>query len=333
MIDVVNVSVVAPMHNEAENVEEFFTRVHETLKRMGVRYEVVIVDDGSSDGTGKLLHELAQREPSLKAIILTRNFGQCPAIYAGLQETVGEWVIVMDSDLQHAPEEIPDLLSRAIDTNCDLVSGRREGRKEGRFSRKIPSRIANWAIRKATGCPARDMGGFKCIRGQLARSLRLFPGQHRFLPALIYLQGGSVEEVPISAPPRVRGKSHYHLGRTLNVLFDIISLRFQAAHQTRPLQFLGRIALFLFGAGGIVLAYMLFEKFVYDIDMGTRPLLPLSVLSILLGGISLLLGFIAEMVTTILYEVHDAKPYRIAEIVKGKTEKKTETEVRTREKA
>ena len=180
---------------------------------------------------------------------------------------------------------------------------------------RFPSRVANLGIRLATGCPARDMGGFNCIRGDLARGLRLFPGQHRFLPALVYLQGGSVAEVPISALPRLRGKSHYHLGRTLEVFFDIISLRFQAAYQTRPLQFLGRVALVLIGAGGLVLLWLIFEKFAYGVHMGTRPPLAFAVLSILLGGLCLVLGFVAEMVAKIHYEVYDARPYRIAEIV------------------
>jgi hypothetical protein len=145
--------------------------------------------------------------------------------------------------------------------------------------------------------------------------------QHRFLPALVYLQGGSIAEVPISAPPRLHGKSHYKLGRTLDVLFDILSLRFQAAHQTRPLQFLGRLALLLMGVGGIVLAWIIYQRLVNHVLLGNRPLLSLSVLSILLGMLCLVLGFVAEMVAKIHYEVHGAKPYRVGEVLAAKSRK------------
>lgn len=318
MSESVTVSVVAPMHNEVGNVAEFCRRVRETLDSMKLGYEIILVDDGSTDGTREALRRIVQTEPRAKVVLLTRNFGQCPALYAGLQECVGEWVVVMDSDLQHAPEEIPLLVNKAREGNYDLVSGWRQARREGFWTRRMPSLIANYAIRKATGCPAHDMAGFKCIRGDVARELRLFPGQHRFLPALVYLQGGSVAEVPISAPPRLHGKSHYKLPRMFDVMLDIISLRFQAAHQTRPLQFLGRVAFFLVAAGGIVLAWMIYDKFVNHVLMGTRPLLPLAVLSILLGVICLVLGFVAEMVAKIHFEVHSAKPYRVAEVLTGK---------------
>ena len=318
MSESVTVSVVAPMHNEHENVDEFCRRVRDTLNVTKLTYEIILVDDGSTDGTREALRRIVRDDPRAKAVLLTRNFGQCPALYAGLQQSVGEWVVVMDSDLQHRPEEIPLLVNKAMEGGYDLVSGWRQRRREGLWTRRIPSAIANYAIRRATGCPAHDMGGFKCIRGNVARELRLFPGQHRFLPALVYLQGGSVAEAPISAPPRLRGESHYNLGITLDVLFDIISLRFQAAHQTRPLQFLGRVALFLIGIGGLVLLWLIYDKLANHVLMGTRPLLPLSVLSILLGVLCLVLGFVAEMVAKIHFEVHGAKPYRVAEVISGK---------------
>ncbi len=319
MSEIVKVSVVAPMHNEEENVEEFFRRVRDTLTSMKLEYEIILVDDGSTDGTREALRRIVQNDPRTKVVLLTRNFGQCPALYAGLQESVGEWVVVMDSDLQHRPEEIPLLVGKAMEGGYDIVSGRREGRQESLLTRRIPSWIANCAIRWATGCPAHDMGGFKCIRGNVARELRLFPGQHRFLPALVYLQGGSIAEAPISAPPRLRGRSHYKLGRTLDVLLDIMSLRFQAAYQTRPLRFLGRVGLFLMGAGGVVIVWLIVDKIVHGEPMGSRPPLPLAVLSILLGVLCLVLGFVAEMVAKIHYEVHSAKPYRVAEVLTQKT--------------
>jgi len=315
MLDSVFISVVAAMHNELENVQEFYRRVHDVLASLGRPYEILLIDDGSTDGTPAALREIARHDPAVKAILFSRNFGQWAAIYAGLQYSCGDWVVVMDSDLQHLPEEIPQLLQVALETNCDLVSGWRQRRRESAFTRRFPSMIANWAIRKATGCDVHDMGGFKCIRGVIARELQLFPGQHRFLPALVHIRGGCVQETPISAPPRLHGKSHYSISRAFDVFFDILSLRFQAQYRSRPLQLLGRIALALFLFGMVSMGVVLYDRFFRGIEMGTRPLFVLSVLGILLGMLCLLLGLITEMIAGIHYSIRDVKPYYVREVI------------------
>ena len=197
----IDVSVVAPMHNEEGNVAAFVERIDQALAPTSRRYEIIVVSDGSTDRTESLLREHAKKVPSLRAVMLSRNVGQSAALDAGIQQSRGRAVVVMDGDLQNLPEDVPRLLEE-LDKGFDLVSGTRIGRSESYMLKLLPSRIANWMLRKVTGCPVRDMGGFKAIRGELARSLRISRGQHRLLPAQVWLRGGSISEIPTQFPPR-----------------------------------------------------------------------------------------------------------------------------------
>lgn len=306
----VEISVVSPMNNEELCAREFCTRVHAVLPTIAESYEIIVVDDGSTDRTAEILEELQQEIPQLRVVTLTRNFGQWAAVYAGIQESLGEYVVMMDADLQNLPEEIPLLVHR-IREGHDLVSGTRNNRSENFLIRRIPSLVANYLLRATTGCHIRDMGGFKCLRGEIARELRLRAGQHRLLPALVHAMGGTVTEVDCQCPPRFAGQSHYGIGRSLDVLFDIVMLWFQLSFKSRPLYLFGRVSLGLLTLGTAIMAWLLYEKFVLDVDMGSRPPFIATVVIFLsaLGFMSV--GFILEILSDTLNAVTDRKPYRI----------------------
>ncbi|MCX7049818.1 MAG: glycosyltransferase family 2 protein [Candidatus Sumerlaeota bacterium] len=308
----IEVSVVSPMHNEEATAREFVRRADAALRTVTESYEIVVVNDASADRTAAILRELCVEFPRLRVIHLARNRGQCIAIYAGFQESRGQYVVVMDSDLQHLPEEIPALV-REIRKGYDLVSGTRRGRTESLLLRRIPSLIANWLLRATTGCSARDMGGFKCLRGEIARNLRLRAGQHRLLPALVHMLGGSIGEVPIAAPPRTVGKSHYGISRVFDVFFDILLLWFQSSFKSRPLYLFGRFSLTLFLFGSAIIAWLLVDKFIFGTPMGSRPPFMFAVLFLIASFGFIATGFVLELLSETQQTVSGAKPYMIRE--------------------
>lgn len=311
----IDVSVVTPMHNEEGCIREFYRRVTATLAPLGRSYEIVLVNDGSTDATGDIIRELCRDDPCVVGVFLSRNRGQCNAIHAGLQHTRGDHVLVMDGDLQHRPEEIPLLLAPMAE-GYDLVKGRRENRQESLVLRRLPSRIANYLLRATSGCQVHDMGGFSCIRGEVARTLRLRAGQHRLIPALVHLMGGAVCEVPTTAPPRFAGKSHYGLSRSIDVLFDIIMLWFQASFKQRPVYLLGRVSLALFLAASLLFAWVLGGKLFFGEHMGTRPPFLISILLYLASLGFMTAGFTLEMLSASQDAVTDARPYMVREVIR-----------------
>lgn len=311
--DSVAITVVAPMHNEALCVEEFCTRVDAVLRQISGSYEIVIVNDGSTDETGTLLDEFAAANPHVRHVRLCRQSGQWAAIYAGFQQSRGDYVIMMDGDLQHLPEDIPVLLDE-IRKGYDLVSGRRARRIDNFWLRRVPSALANWLLRATTGCTVRDMGGFKCLRGEIARGLRLRAGFHRLLPALVHLMGGTVSEVATTNGQRFAGQSHYGLARSVDVLFDIALLGFQTSCKSRPVYLFGRISLFLSALGTAVMSWLLFDKFAYGVDLGSRPPFIVTVVVFLASLGFMSLGFVLEFLSDLLNAVTHRKPYRIASI-------------------
>lgn len=314
----VQVSVVTPMYNEEACAGEFVRRVDIVLDVLGRSSEIVVVSDGSTDRTEPILLELSRQYPRLRCVFLARNVGQAAALYAGLQASRGERIVIMDGDLQNLPEEIPLLLAE-LDRGYDFVSGFRSGRPESWLSRRLPSMIANGLLRWVTGCSVRDMGGFKALRGEIARSLQLRAGHHRLLPALVHLHGGSLSEVTVSTAPRYGGKSHYGLSRTVDVLFDILMLGFQSSFRRRPLYLFGRIGLLLLAVDAIVIPWLLFEKFVFDEDMGTRPPFLIAIMFFLAALFMLIAGFILELLASTHDAAAGAKPYVVRAIAEAGT--------------
>ncbi len=316
MDQAVQLSIVTPMHNEELCAREFVRRVDLVLEVLGRTAEIVVVSDGSTDGTEALLRQLSIEYPRLRCVFLSRNMGQGSALCAGIEHSRGDFVIVMDADLQNLPEDIP-LLVQEMDKGFALVSGTRQTRVESLVLRRVPSIIANWLLRRVTGCTVRDMGGFKCIRGDIARSLRLRSGQHRLLPALVHLRGGQIGEVLVRQAPRFAGKTHYGLSRSFDVLFDILMLSFQASFKARPLYLFGRIGLLLIAIDCLIMPWLLYEKFVHGVNMGTRPPFLIAIMFFLAALFIFIAGFILELLSDTLNTVGQVTPYLVRETVEG----------------
>lgn len=301
-------TVVSPFFNEDGCVDEYFRRTLKVLDEMAIDYEIVAVNDGSTDKTPQLLSAVKRDNPQVRICELARNSGQWAAISAGFAASRGRYVIVMDADLQHAPEEIPVLYHKILE-GYDLVSGARVGRQESLFLRRIPSLAANWFLRSATGCPTRDMGGFKALRGDIARKLRLNAGQHRLLPALVWLIGGSVAEAPISAPNRFAGQSKYGLKRAVDVLFDILLLWFQFSFKSRPIYLIGRICVAITLTSVVILGYVLFERIAYGIALTSRPAFFFGLLLPMVAFVAFGFGVVLELISDIRHRVNNTRPY------------------------
>jgi glycosyltransferase involved in cell wall biosynthesis len=299
------VSLVAPVYNEAATLQEFMARLAAAAARLSARYtfEFILVDDGSTDGTLELAKGLIAGEPRLRVVELRRNFGQTAALQAGLTAALGDFVVSMDSDLQHFPEDLPLFLNK-IEEGYDLVCGWRHARQEG-VLRRWPSRAANLLIRVISGLRVHDVGTtYRAYRGDLVHELQLVGEQHRFVPVLAALVGARVTEVKIQNIERPAGQSNYGLGRTVNVFLDIMYLYFARFYFARPLKAFGKIGLLLIATGVAISGSLV----AYSIVTGTPTIRErggwflLSSL-LMLGGLqTLLTGILAEILVRIYYQ-------------------------------
>src|SRR5437667_8281566 len=250
-------SIVVPLFNEAATIHELHKRLTEVLLLIGLPAEIVYVDDGSDDGTAEVLTTIAQRDPQVRVTSLARNFGQTAALAAGFDAASGDVIVAMDGDLQHAPEEIPRLLAK-LEEGYDVVSGWREQRVDNLWTRRVPSKIANWLMARISGVSLHDFGTtFKAYRAPVIKRIRLYGELHRFIPALASWDGARMAEVPIANIPRPQNQSHYGLSRTWRVAADLMTVRFLLRYVTRPLHFFGPIgfatvAAGLAGGGGVM---------------------------------------------------------------------------------
>src|SRR3954452_778850 len=277
-------SIVIPVHNEEHSILPLYDRLTAVLEAVHKPYEIIFVDDASTDRSFELLANLVETDPRLTVVRLRRNFGQTAALSAGFHEAKGDIIIAMDGDLQHAPEDIPALLLK-IDEGYDIASGWRKERVDNAITRKIPSRIANWLMAKASGIELRDFGTtFKAYRAEVLKDVNLYGELHRFIPALASFYGARVAEVPIRNSPRVSGGSHYGISRTFRVLFDILTIRFLLKYFTRPMHFFGTIGLAGTVSGGGIMAFLLLKKVLgQDIVTEHGPLMIAGVLALLSG--------------------------------------------------
>jgi glycosyltransferase involved in cell wall biosynthesis len=292
------------------------TAVLEPLKRP---YEILFVDDASSDRSFELLANLVETDGHLKVIRLRRNFGQTAALSAGFHEAKGDVIIAMDGDLQHAPEDIPLLLEK-IDQGYDIASGWRKRRVDNAIMRRIPSRIANWLMAKASGIDLHDFGTtFKAYRAEVLKDVNLYGELHRFIPALASIYGARVIEVPIRNVPRASGDSHYGISRTFRVMFDILTIKFMLKYFTRPMHFFGALGLAGTTLGGLTMVYLLIKKIMgYDIIVEHGPLM-LAGGMLLLGGLMMFsTGLIGEMMMRTYFESQDRRIYAVREILTRK---------------
>ncbi len=306
-------SVVIPAYNEEENIPILYEKLKKVLDGIGQDYEVIFVDDCSTDGTYQRLRELAEKDHRLKVIRFKRNYGQTAAMSAGFEHAKGEVIITLDADLQNDPEDIPLLLEK-LKEGYHIVSGWRKDRKDPFLSRKLPSAIANWLISKITGVHLHDYGcTLKAYRAEVVKDLELFGDMHRFLPALTKRRGAKVAEVVVRHHPRMFGKSKYGIGRTVRVLLDIMLVKFLNEYINKPLYMFGSVGFLLLGLGVFSLFYLIFLKLFMEEPIGRRPLLILSVLFILAGIQLISTGLLAELLVRIYYRTKDTRPYIIQE--------------------
>src|SRR5579864_4224783 len=309
-------SIVIPVHNEEQALLPLYDRLTVTLESLQRPYEILFIDDASTDRSFELLANLVETDARLKVIRLRRNFGQTAALSAGFHEAKGEVVIAMDGDLQHAPEDIPALLAK-IDDGYDIASGWRKDRIDNPITRKFPSRIANWLIARASGLELRDFGTtFKAYRAEILKDVNLYGELHRFIPALASLYGARIAEVPIRSMQRTSGGSHYGLGRTFRVMFDIFTIWFLLKYFTRPMHFFGKWGLVSAGLGAGILAFIGGEKIWtgQDIIQSHGPLMVLGALAMLCGIVLFSTGLLGEVLTRTYYESQGRRIYAVREI-------------------
>jgi glycosyltransferase involved in cell wall biosynthesis len=307
------VTVVVPLYNEAENVDELRRQLTASLEGMGRPYEVILVDDGSSDGTTERIATIESLDPRVRVLRLRRNFGQTAAFSAGFDHARGDVVVTSDGDLQNDPADIPRLV-RKLDEGFDLVCGWRRHRKDP-WSKRAPSWLANRLISWATGVRLNDYGcSLKAMRSEVVKGLRLYGEMHRFIPAIASWMGVTLAEVEVNHRPRTKGRSKYGLGRTLRVLLDLFTVKFLLAYGTRPAHFFGLMGLASGGAGFVILTYLAWIKLFEDEAIGTRPLLILGALLFLTGVILVSFGLVAEMVVRTYHESQGKPTYVVKEM-------------------
>lgn len=312
------VSVVIPMFNEAGNLGPLVESLDRSLTGFGRSFEVLVVDDGSSDGSAQELDAAADSHPWLQAIHLIRHYGQSAALQAGFDHSVGRIVVTLDADLQNDPADIPRLV-RVLDEDesVDVVAGWRRHRRDPTLLRVVPSRLANGLISRVTGVKLHDYGcTLKAYRREVLANLRLYGEQHRFIPALAAEAGARILEVEVNHSPRQRGKSKYGIGRTGRVILDLFWVGFLLRFLHRPMHAFGGTGLALAAAGLAVLGWLGFDKLVLGHDIGGRPLLFLGLLFTLVGVQLIATGVIAELLIRIYHEPEGRRQYVVRKYVR-----------------
>jgi glycosyltransferase involved in cell wall biosynthesis len=303
-------SVVISVYNEKDNIKPLLSSLSEHLS--GMDYEVIIVDDGSTDGTMEVLHKEAG--PNTRVIEFMRNFGQSSALAAGIDYAQGEYICTMDGDMQNDPSDIPGMLKLAEEGQWDLVAGTRANRKDAALTRKLPSRIANAIIGKATDVRIKDYGcTLKVFRSAIAKNLGLYGEIHRFIPILASLQGARITQVDVKHHERKFGTSKYGIGRTLRVVSDLLLMIFFQRYRQRPMHLFGGAGLVVFVVGALIDFYMLVLK-IAGHDIWGRPLLLLGVLLTIVGLQIITVGILLEVIMRTYYESQNKKPYTIRKI-------------------
>lgn len=312
-----DVSVVVPIYNEVESLPMLIGAIATSLEATSLCYEILCIDDGSNDGSTEQLRQLTQTHPYLRAIVLRRNYGQTAAMAAGFNYAQGLTIVTLDGDLQNDPQDIPLLLAK-LEEGYDLVSGWRKNRQDAALTRLLPSKIANWLIGRITGVRVHDYGcSLKAYRAELVADLNLYGELHRFLPALAFIEGARIAELPVHHEARRYGKSKYGLGRTFRVVLDLITIFFMKRFLTRPMHvfgFAGIITMFLGIALGL---YLTFLKFGLGQQIGDRPLLILVVILISIGVQFFSIGLLGELLMRTYHESQNRPIYRVRDIWGG----------------
>ena len=312
-------SIVVPFHNEEENVTVLYARLKQVMEQIDDSFELVLVDDGSNDRTYKLLEEIAAVDSRVLVVKLRRNFGQTSALAAGFDHATGEYILAMDGDLQHDPNDIPAFLEK-LDEGYDVVSGWRKTRIYNFILGRIPSSVANWLMARLSGVHIHDFGTtFKAYRREVIQNIPLYGEMHRFIPALASWYGASICEVPIRNVNRERGKSHYGLGRTFRVFFDLMTIRFLLKYMSRPLHFFGGFGILgMLGGSGMALTLLGMKLFNPQMDMMHRhgPMFVISSVLIVSGIQLLALGLLGELQVRHYYSAQRPASYTVDRLVR-----------------
>ena len=296
-------SIVVPIFNEEGSAKRLYIGLTQVMRALGQPYEIVFVDDGSTDCSPAILGDIQEADSCVRIVTLRRNFGQTPALKAGFDAARGEVIIAMDGDLQHDPAEIPSFVEK-LDEGFDIVSGWRAERKDTWLTRRLPSRIANWAMAKLSGVPLHDFGTtFKAYRKEIIQDLPLYGELHRFIPALAAWSGARITEIPVTNPPRQYGKSNYGISRTFRVFLDLLSTKFWLDYSTKPMHFFGFFGLAATGAGILTGFLLLFQKVAARAVFASNATLTFATIALLLAGAQIMcMGFVSEILSRTYYE-------------------------------
>ena len=310
-----DLTVVIPIFNEAPNLEPLHRELTEALSRAGRPYEVILIDDGSSDQSWEIMARLQARDPRLRVIRFRRNFGQTAAFAAGFAEARGRIIVTSDGDLQNDPRDIPGLVDKLDNGQFDIVCGWRKDRKDPFLNRRLPSMMANRLISWATGVRLNDYGcSLKAFRAEVVKPLRLYGELHRFLPALASEMGVRIAEEPVNHRARAHGQSKYGISRTIRVILDLITVKFLLSYSTRPLQIFGLVGMTMGLVGGGIALWLAYLKLVAQQGIGDRPLLLLAILLIFTGFQFITIGLLAELQARTYHESQSKPTYIIREI-------------------
>lgn len=308
-------SIVIPVHNESPNLTPLYDELTRTLEDYGRSYEIIVIDDGSTDDSFAQLSALQARDPRLRVIRFRRNFGQTAAFAAGFAHARGRLVVTSDGDLQNDPRDIPAMVA-LLEQGHDIVCGWRKDRKDTFVTRRVPSMLANKLISWATGVALHDYGcSLKVFRAEVVKPLRLYGEMHRFLPAIASQMGVSIAELVVNHRPRRAGVTKYGLSRTIRVVLDLATVKFLLSYSTRPLQIFGLIGLLAGGLGVLITGYLGYVRLFAGQGIADRPLLLLGVMLIFIGVQLLTFGLLAEVMARTYYESQDKPTYVIREVL------------------
>jgi len=312
-----DLSLVIPVYNEAENLEILYREIKSSCENLGKSYEVIFIDDGSTDDSALVLTNIWKQYPAIKIIKLRKNFGQTAALSAGFDHSRGEVIITLDADLQNDPADF-GLLIKKIEEGYDIASGWRVKRKDKLFSRRLPSSTANWLISAITRVKLHDYGcTLKAFRKEVLKSINLYGEMHRFIPAIASQMGVSIAEVKVNHRPRRFGKSKYSMLRFVKVMLDLLTVKFFLTYSTRPLQIFGIFGIASGSVGGVMALYLSYRRLILLESIANRPLLFLAILLIVIGFQFITLGLLAEILVRTYHESLEKRIYYIREIIES----------------
>jgi glycosyltransferase involved in cell wall biosynthesis len=317
-----DVSFVIPVYNEEKNLQVLYRELTAAGGTLRGSYEIIFVDDGSSDGSFPALREIQAGDPRVKIIRLRKNFGQTAALSAGFDHARGGIIITLDADLQNDPADAPLLVAK-IDEGYDIVCGWRIKRKDKFVSRRLPSKIANWIISMVTKVKLHDYGcTLKAFRGELVKHIKLYGEMHRFIPAIASTMGTAIAEVPVNHRPRLHGKSKYNLSKSIRVVLDLLTVKFLLSYSTRPLQIFGLFGLIAGFIGGLMGGILSYQRLVLKQSIANRPLLLLSVLLIVIGIQFITMGLLGEIMVRTYHESVEKPIYVVRDVIDSDSDEK-----------